>query len=161
MKPRIEILNEKKLVGQHLQMSIADNKTPKLWQGFMPRRNEIKNNLQSGYFSIQVYDEAFTFKDFTPYTLFTKWAAVEVSDFEEIPSEMDAFILEGGLYAVFIHKGLASDFPKTFQFIFQTWLPNSDYLVDTRPHFELLHERYRPDDPDASEEVWIPIRPKL
>ncbi len=65
-----------------------------------------------------------------------------------------------GLYAVFIHKGDASTAPKTFEYIFGTWLPNSEYLLDNRPHFEILGEKYKNEDPNSEEEVWIPIKPR-
>jgi len=42
---------------------------------------------------------------------------------------MKTFLLEGGLYAIFILKGLSSD-NRTFEYIFSTWLPNSDYILD-------------------------------
>jgi AraC family transcriptional regulator len=45
-------------------------------------------------------------------------------------------------------------------YIFGEWLPNSSYELDTREHFEILSEGYRPDDRDAEEEIWIPIRKK-
>lgn len=45
---------------------------------------------------------------------------------------MGTFILSGGLYAVFDHKGLSND-SRIFQYIFGTWLPNSGYLLDDRP----------------------------
>ena len=63
-------------------------------------------------------------------------------------------------YAVFIHKGTPQDFPKTFAYIFENWIPNSKYKVDSREHFELIPETYRPDDSNAKEEVWIPILEK-
>jgi AraC family transcriptional regulator len=49
---------------------------------------------------------------------------------------------------------------KTFEYIFETWLPNSDYLVDNRLHFELLGEKYKNKDLDSEEEIWIPIQLK-
>lgn len=73
---------------------------------------------------------------------------------------MNTFILRGGLYAVFIHKGDASKAAQTFQYIFGTWLPNSAYVLDDRPHFEILGEKYKRDSPDSEEEVWIPIKKK-
>ena len=73
---------------------------------------------------------------------------------------METYILPGGLYAVFLHKGAATTGPKTFQYIFGTWLPESDYSLDIRPHFEILGEKYKNDDPDSEEEIWIPIKPK-
>lgn len=158
MVPRIEILPEKKLVGIRMRMSFANNKTGELWKSFMLHRKEIKNNLTDELYSMQIYDKPFSFVKFHPGKSFEKWAAVEVIDFNFIPVKMQSFTLTGGLYAVFIHQGPASDGPRTFQYIFGTWLPNSEYSLDNRPHFELLSEKYKNEDPDSEEEVWIPIK---
>ncbi len=141
-------------------MSLADNKTPGLWKSFMPRRKEIRNNLTTELISMQVYDKSLDFKNFNPNTTFEKWAAIEVADFDAVPDKMETYILTGGLYAVFLHKGAASTGAKTFQFIFGTWLPGSDYLLDNRPHFEILGEKYKNEEPDSEEEIWIPIKLK-
>jgi AraC family transcriptional regulator len=160
MNPIIKILPDKKLIGKRIKMSLADNKTTELWKSFMPRRREISNNVSTDLFSMQVYDRSFDFRNFTPDTLFEKWAAIEVSDFRTVPNEMEPFELTGGLYAVFLHKGAASTGPKTFQYIFGTWLPNSAYLLDSRPHFEILGEKYKNEDPDSEEDIWIPVKHK-
>jgi AraC family transcriptional regulator len=160
MEPRIEILPEKKLVGKRLTMSLSGNRTFELWQSFMPWRKEIKKSVSPDLFSMQVYDRSFDFWNFNMETEFEKWAAAEVSDFNEIPDGMEAYTLGGGLYAVFIHRGGPGTFSKTFQFIFGYWLPRSDYELDNREHFELLGEKYKNNDPASEEEVWIPIRGK-
>lgn len=160
MELRIEVLPEKKLIGKHLEMSFSDNRTVELWKSFMPRRKEINNTLTSDLFSLQVYAPSFDFEKFNTEEPFEKWAAVEVQDFNSVPSGMEPFILTGGLYAVFIHKGAASTGPDTFQYIFGTWLPHSGYAADCRPHFEILGEKYKNEDPDSEEEVWIPIKPR-
>ena len=157
MEPRIETLTEKKLVGMHTTMSMADNQTRQLWQRFMPRRNEIANRIGSEFYSMQLFDFS-SFANFTPNTHFEKWAAVEVANFENIPAEMASFTLPGGLYVVFFHKGAAATAPQTFQYIFGVWLPNSKYLLDDRPHFEVLGEKYQNDHPDSEEEIWIPVK---
>ena len=159
MTPRIETLTEKKLVGKRMKMTLADNKTGELWRSFMPRRKEIKN-ITSDLISMQVYDPSLDFKNFNLNTPFEKWAAIEVAVFDTIPAEMESFTLVGGLYAVFLHKGPASAGAKTFQYIFGTWLPSSQYLLDNRPHFELLGAKYKNEDPGSEEEFWIPIKPK-
>jgi AraC family transcriptional regulator len=159
MQPRIEIVAEKKLVGKQLTMTIANNKTLNLWQSFMPRRREIKNNLTTDFFSMQVYHQSFDFTFSNLNAEFQKWAAIEVSDFENVPDEMETYILTGGQYAVFHYRGLSTD-TKIFQYIFGTWLPTSNYVVDNRPHFEILGEKYKNNDPASEEEIWIPIRPK-
>jgi len=157
-KVRIEVLPQKTLVGKSLRMSLSKDKTVELWRSFMPERNRIKKVVGSALYSIQVYDASLDFNDFNPQTEFLKCAMVETSAFEDIPENMETRTLMGGLYAVFIHHGTAIEFPKTAQYIFGQWLPNSEYELDQREHFELLDSTYRPNDPNAEEEVWIPIK---
>lgn len=158
MQPRIEILKARKLVGKRLTMSLADNKTGELWKNFMLRRREINNNLTHDLISMQVYNSTY-FAAFSPTNEFVKWAAIEVTDFDSIPGDLEAFTLTGGLYAVFDYKGSSTD-NRVFQYIFGIWLPHSDYLLDDRPHFEVLGEKYKNADPNSEEEIWIPIREK-
>lgn len=160
MNPEIKVLSTKKLIGMCLEMSYMNNRTGELWRGFMPRRKEISNNIGSELYSMQIYNGVFDFQNFNPNDTFTKRAAVEVTDFEQIPDKMESYILAGGLYAVFTHKGSSTDFQRTFQYIFGVWLPNSAYEIDNREHFELLGEKYKNESPDSEEEVWIPIKLK-
>ncbi len=143
-----------------MEMSLSMNKTSELWQSFMPRRREVKNRSNSDFISMQVYDKNLNGL-FSPNTLFKKWAVVEVSSYADIPDSLESYSLNGGKYVVFIHNGPASEFPKTMQYIFESWLPQSEYELDNREHFEILPEGYSPVDPKAREEVWIPIKQKL
>ena len=134
MEPRVEIVNEKKLVGKRLTMSLSDNKTGELWRSFMPRRKEITNNLTNDFISMAIYKPTY-FSDFKPSNKFEKWATVEVTDFEHVPNEMETFTLPAGLYAVFDYKGSSTD-NSIFQYILGVWLPGSIYLLDDRPHLD-------------------------
>ena len=138
-------------------MSLANNKTFQLWQSFMPRRQEIKNNINNELFSIRVYNKILDVGDVTKE--FEKWAAVEVVNFDNVPVGMETFELHEGLYAVFLYKGSSADH-KIYQYIYGTWLPGSNYYLDNRPHFEIMGEKYKNNDPDSEEEIWIPIKPK-
>lgn len=158
MIARIENLSDKKLIGMHLTMSLVDNKTASLWKRFMPRLNEIEHRLSNDLISMQIY-KPIPISDFSPTNDFEKWAAVEVDDLYSVPSDMETFFLSSGLYAVFDYKGLSNDHG-VFEYIFGTWLPNSNYLLDHRPHFEILGGKYKNDDPNSEEEIWIPIRHK-
>lgn len=160
MQPRIEIIAEKKLVGKRQKMTLADHRTFALWKSFMPERQKIKNNLNSELISMQVYPPSFDFMFTNLNGEFEKWAAVEVADFDSVAAEMEPYILARGLYAVFHYRGLNND-PKIFQYIYGTWLPGSNYALDDRPHFEILGEKYKNNDPNSEEEIWIPIKPKL
>ena len=161
MEPEFRILPEKKLVGKRIQTSLAENKTAELWSSFMRRRKVIRNSLSTDLFSMQVFDPTLNVKDFNADTLFEKWAAVEVADFDLIPADMEPFTLSAGLYAVFLHKGAAAEGAGTFRYIFETWLPGSDYLLDSRPHFEILGEKYKNEHLDSEEDIWIPIKPRI
>ena len=156
MNSRIELRDETKLVGMSVKMSFDNNKTSTLWRSFMPNRKLIHNIKNQELYSMEIYPEGF-FDDFNPAREFEKWAAIEVSDFTSIPDGMHPTTIPKGLYAVFIHKGPAGDGPKTYNFIFNEWLPGSEYSLDHRPHFALMGEKYKKDDPNSEEEIWIPI----
>ena len=157
IEPRIETLPLTRLIGMHRRMSLAQNRTVELWQGFMPKRMDIPNRTNSKYVSMDVYPEGQKGM-LSPTVMFDKWAAVEVSSHDTIPDGMKPYTLKGGKYAVFIHRGSVSDFPKTIQFIFTEWLPASGYVLDNRENFEILPENYDRNDSEAEEEVWLPVK---
>ena len=159
MTPRIETTNEKKLVGKKLLMSYANYKIGELWSGFMPRRKEITNGLSNDLISMVVY-QLNHFDNFNPTNEFDRWATVEVADFVDVPDEMESYVLSSGLYAVFHYIGSSTGISIFYQNIFNVWLPSSEYHLDDRPHFEILGEKYKNNDPLSEEDIWIPIKPK-
>jgi AraC family transcriptional regulator len=159
VESRLESLKEKHLIGMKVIMSFTNNKTGLLWQGFMPRHKEIKNLASADLYSVEVYAPDF-FRPFRPDNEFEKWAAVEVSRIETLPDGMETIVIPSGLYAVFIHKGPASLGPKTYEYVLGTWVPNSAYTLDTIPHFAVMGEKYKNNDPESEEELWFPILPK-
>jgi AraC family transcriptional regulator len=155
MTPEIKTIGDRKMVGHMLKMSHASNRTAELWKSFMPRRSEITNRVSSDLISLQVFGPEF-FSSFDPDREFEKWALAEVSDFDPMPDHMAPFVLKGGQYAVFQYRGPAGD-PRVFQYIYGEWLPSSGFILDDRPHFEVLGAKYRNNDPHSEEEIWIPI----
>ena len=159
MQPRIKVLEETRFVGKRIYMSLAQNKTKLLWQSFIPELKDVKNRSSKDLYSIEVYDPDY-FKQFSPSTEFEKWAAVIVTDFDDVPDAMETLIAPAGLYAIFVYRGAASEGAQFFQRIFGAWLPASEYALDTRPHFAVMGDKYKNDDPNSEEEIWIPIKPK-
>jgi AraC family transcriptional regulator len=159
MEPRMEFMEEKKLVGKRRQMSFASNSTMELWQSFMPQLKEITNREGKELYSAEVYPASF-FHNYNINNRFEKWAAVEVADHSNILPGMEALVFPAGLYAVFIHKGTADKGPETYRHIFMDWLPVSGFELDTRPHFAVMGEKYKRDDEASEEEIWIPVLPK-
>jgi len=156
MEPRIETLIPKTLVGMAREMSMVKDETSQLWRGFRPRIAEVTNRTTAESISMRVYSGS-TAEVFEPNASFRQWAAVEVVDHDDVPEGMEPYLLGGGTYAVFVHRGPANDL-STFRYIFSDWLPASDYILDDREHFEVLPANYDPRDPDATEECWIPVR---
>lgn len=159
MTPRIETINEKKLVGKRMTMSYDDYRIGELWGSFMPRRREITTNLTNDLISLVIYAPSH-FNDFKPTNKFERWATVEVENFKKVPDEMETYILSSGLYAVFNYKGMSSGASAFYNYIYSEWVPNSDYILDDRPHFEVLSEKYNNNDPLSEEEIWIPLKAK-
>lgn len=159
--PELKEIKAKKLLGISLHTSLADDKTGILWQKFMKQKNSIQHKKSEDLYSVQVYDEGFIAGQFNSQSIYEKWAAVEVEDNSEVKDDLKGLHLPGGLYAVFTHVGSAKEFSDTSKFIFEKWIPKSSYVLDDRPHFEVLGEDYKgPDHPESIEKIWIPVKPE-
>lgn len=157
--PEVEIttIAAKRLLGIHNEMSFVNNLTLKLWQQFMsgpvkhlPRKN---NEL----ISMQVYPVGF-FEQFNPSCTFTKWACIEALPGYSSNETISEFTIPSGLYAIFHYKGPAKS-TIIFNYIFQQWLPSSGIIIDYRPFFEVLGEKYNNQTTDSEEDIYIPIKP--
>lgn len=137
-------------------MSLVHNQTAALWQSFMQQQRSQLADINTLLYSLQLYDADY-FTAFHPAKEFTKWALAEVQDVMHVPEGFDTFYLPGGLYAVFYHTGSDTNI---FQEIFTQWLPQSEYVLDDRPHFEVLGEKYKHNSADSEEEIWIPVERK-
>lgn len=153
---RIEKSGEIHLIGKSATLSLLDYKVSDLWRSFLPRRKEILNTVSSDLYSVSIYPPDY-FKAFNPATKFEKFAGVEVPDFIQVPPDMETLVLTGGLYAVFEYKGLSTD-NSIYRFIYEQWMPDSEYALDGLPHFEILGKKYKNNDPDSEEEIWIPVK---
>lgn len=154
--PEIITFPETHLTGMSSTMSFAQNTTQQLWQRFMPRRKEV-NALNSDLFSVQYYPEGF-FASFNPTTAFTKCAAVHVQPGAAVPQDMETFVIPGGKYAVFQYKGNPANGAEVFRYILTEWLPQSGYVLDHRPHFEILGDKYKNGSNDSEEAIYIPVK---
>ncbi len=158
MIPEIKIFPATKFIGKNLSFTYANYRAFELWSGFMPSKKEIQNVVGNELYNIQINPENF---DFSPNTLFVKWAAAAVSTFDFVPEGMEILEIQEGLYAVFNYKGDQSNAPAFFKSIYTDWLPSSEFELDTRPQFEILGEKYKKEDSDSEEEIWIPIKKRF
>ncbi|MCW7488513.1 GyrI-like domain-containing protein [Leptospira meyeri] len=159
MDSKITSIEKKYLVGKKIEMSLVESVTPVLWKSFVPSIGSIQNRVSKEMISLSVYPIDY-FQNFNPNRIFTKWAGVEVFSLTDLSEGMEVLEIPAGLYSVFLYKGLASEAGPFFQWIFREWFPNSGYDLDNRPHFEILGEKYKNDDPSSEELVYIPIKPR-
>jgi Uncharacterized protein conserved in bacteria len=157
MTPAIKTIPAKKLIGIHRTMTLSDDATFELWHSLMPRRKEISSALNPNLISMQLFGKPLIEGSFTPETPFEKWAAIEVSDLNNIPVGMDSYDVPSGIYACFAYKGAANEAQSTIQYIFEEWLPASGYKLDNRPHITVMGEKYKGNDLDSEEEFQIPV----
>ncbi|NNE31203.1 MAG: GyrI-like domain-containing protein [Winogradskyella sp.] len=155
MNPEITYVPEFKIVGMSSKMKHGEmHKIIDLWKRFRPSQHEITNNVSYHVLALQVFPKNYKTninKDFEI------WAGVQVEDYNEVPEIMNNITIPSGLYAVFLHKGM--DASNTYQKIMSEWLPNSDYSLDDRPHFQMMGKNYKNGSPDSEEDFYIPIKP--
>jgi len=159
MIPKIITSKSIFIIGLKDQLSYTTNAqgTSNLARLFMPRVKEILNPVGKHKFSIQIYNK-FNYNAITPNTLYEKWVGIEVYCFKGLPEGLQTLTIESGKYAIFNYKGKPEGFMKFWQNIHTNWLPNSEYELDDRPHFEKLPEDYHPTNPEVEEEIWVPIK---
>ena len=154
-EPKICEFEGKLLAGVRRRMSLADDRTSEIWREFRSREKEVQHRVGKESYSLKVYDTGHSLAVFAPAVEFDKWAAAHVTAQTD---EFESVKIPPGKYAVFVHHGTPADASRTFGYIFGQWLPGSGFELDERPHFEVLPEDYSPFDPNAEEEIWIPIR---
>jgi AraC family transcriptional regulator len=154
--PVIITLSPKLLVGHCMEMSLIEDHTSLLWEKFLPKQRNISPKVSNDFYSLQIYPKGF-FDSIQLHVPFMKWALIEVSKFENIPSELQTLVLEGGLYAIFNHKGTSTEI---FDYLYTDWIPSSIYQLDDRPHFEVLGKKYKNGDENSEEQIWIPLKLK-
>ena len=157
MTPTQKTYPSTKFIGKNLSFTYADYRAFELWSSFMPRRKEVPNAIGTDLYNIQINPIGFSFGLHEP---FVKWAAVPVANFDFVPYGMEPLEIPEGLYAVFQYKGDQLNAPAFFNVIYTEWLPASNYESDQRPQFEILGAKYKTNDPNSEEEIWIPVKMK-
>jgi AraC family transcriptional regulator len=160
IEPKLTTIPVKKIVGVWAKMSLLNNRTPFIWKTFMSRRSEVSNAAGTTLINLRNYPLSYDFNKVDLSAEFDKWAGIEVSDHDHVPEGMSAFTIPPGLYAVFHYKGSSGD-EGIYRYIYGEWLPKSGYEIDSRPHFEMLGEKYKNNDPASEEDLWIPLKLKL
>jgi len=158
IEARIEYKEAFKLVGLSCQTTMATNSIPQLWDEFNKVCDKIADNVHRGRAIGVCSSEPDV--EMTEDTPFTYTAGVEVSGFENAAKEMVQKEMPGSEYAVFEHKGSLETLHETYQAIYGSWFPASEYVQTADYDFELYDERFCFGAEDSVMEIWVPVRKK-
>ena len=144
-------------VSTTVDQNMAESVIPKLWGRFMPHMAKGIQGRLGDTISYGICDgdgEKFAYL-----------AAVPVGKETAAPAGLEKKRVPGGQFAVFIHQGelgenKLADLYLTMQYIYNQWLPESEYEYDMdRVDFEKYGPAFCADPPEM--EIWIPIKPNM
>lgn len=118
---------------------------PKLWGAFVPRICELPN-VSEPYASYGVMASTENGLDYM--------AGNPVNDATDLPAGMSAWEISENTYAVF--ESTVPTLPETFDYIFGSWLPNSEYEQGSGPLLERYGENFSPENPVV--DIYIPVQ---
>ena len=147
-------LDEIRLIGIPFYFNLAlQNDLSKPWGNLVSHVSLIKNRiLPEKYYQLQYW---FPDQDLE---LFYFFIAVEVEDFADIPLQFTAKTIPGQRYLKFYHKGRANTVGKTYDYIYNEYLPATDYRLPHCYNFEYYgDECLGPDNEDSVSEIYIPV----
>jgi AraC family transcriptional regulator len=156
MRMEAKILNKPtfKVIGKRYFGENKNQEIRKLWDVFLPRMEQIKSRINKTV----SYGICYPVDGESNEAPFEYIAAVEVSDLNDIPAEMVGKTIPGQKYAVFNHQGAVDKILDTYQTVYAVWQPKSGYKLKKAPDFEYYDERFKPENPEASElDIYIPI----
>ena len=154
MEPRIEDKAAFKIVGLAGEFNQTTNsQIPELWRTFRPRCAAIKSVVEGRAFGlcVNMEDDAFTYV-----------AAVEVSDFDDVPDGLIGREIAAQTYAIFTvpltgKEPIGKELGRANRFIWKTWLPDSGYHFAQAPDFEYYDDRFDPRTLTGEIDLYIPV----
>lgn len=156
--PEHQIINisEILLIGNHKFVTDIEPQGSDFLQNFQQSKSEILNTADDeNIYAIFTY-AADHFKNYHPGNAYIIWTALQVNDYNRIPKGMEAITIPPGKYAVFNNTGKIFDRDKLL-YLTTGWLPKSNYKLDNRPFFELIHSNIFTNPKEAEVSIWIPI----
>ncbi len=124
-----------------------------LWAQFFPEVEAIVHRKRPERF----YQVAF-WPERSDWEGFLVLCGVAVERLDPVPPLLIAKTIPPGRYLRFIHKGRSDQVGLTYRYIFETWLPNSDYRLAQPFDFEYYGPNYwGPEHEESESEIYIPV----
>lgn len=162
MEPKFVTKDDFQVIGMECISKNENGEFSRLWCDFIGRMGEVKNNNRPGV----AYGICSCGPECKPEECickcevvgFSYMACVEVSNADQAPSGMVAKTIPTSKYAVFTHKGSLDKLSNTYNYIYTTWLQNSDYEQSGFYCFELYDNRFNPSDENSEIDIYLPIK---
>lgn len=155
MQPKIVTRESTTMVGMRYQGKNEHNEIGDMWTKFNGIGHKIKH--ATGEAAIGLC----TTLDDAPEGEFEYVAGFPVNKLEDVPEEMVIRTIPANTYAVFAHKGGFEGIGKTYEYAYQTWLPQSGFELADKIDFEYYDEDFKDFAPDSVFYIYLPIKPKL
>ncbi len=84
---------------------------------------------------------------------------IESHYFSGLPSELSRVRIAAQPYAVFTHRAHISSIRRTWNTIWNKWLPESQRMPADAPQFERYTEAFNPTSGMGGVEIWLPLKP--
>ncbi len=156
-EPEIVSLKEIKLVGIpfYYDLSMGNDLTEQ-WSLLTQNLSIIPNLKKPAEF----YQMQFWFPTQDNESLYF-FIAVAADKLELIPIQLTAKTIPAQTYFKFRHKGLANQVGHTYRYIYEEWLPSTDYKLPSHFNFEYYGDEYLgPYNENSISEIYIPIENK-
>jgi AraC family transcriptional regulator len=123
---------------------------PAQWQRFVPYLGNIPGQIGHAAYGVRCnFDEAGNLEYI---------CGVEVSDFSRLPADWSRVRIPEQRYAVFAHRDHISAIRRTWNTIWNKWLPESGHEPADAPDFERYGADFDSMTGTGSVEIWIPIK---
>ena len=156
MQPKIVEKKRFTVIGMDCLTTTEDNEDHKvvidLWNEFKPRIDEV-NNKKNPTKMVGIYKQRKNYPN-----RFSYIASVEVESLSSIPKGMIPKIINGSKYAVFTHQGDLCNIDKTYNYIYEEWLPNSEFDKNTNAdNLEVFNMDFSEND-NSDIDIYIAIK---
>ncbi len=144
-----------KVVGMKIHTSIEENRIPQLWKDFIDRMNELdKVAVPDCSLGICLNESVTEYKEDSK---FDYLACRVVKDDSVVPAGMGYREIPAQLVAVFTHFGSLETLSETYDYIYDKWLPGSEYKLITADEIEWYDSRFKFGEKDSQMDIHIPI----
>jgi predicted transcriptional regulator YdeE/DNA-binding transcriptional MerR regulator len=156
MEPKIVKKDGFTLVGLRYFGTNQNQEISRMWGKFNQRMEELgglPNDTGEAAIGLCITPEDAPVEDGFEYV-----AGLPVSEVGDIPEGFVVREMPAYTYAVFSHKGDLSGLAKTYEYIYETWLPQSGYELAAKIDFEYYNEDFKDFAPDSVFYIYIPIK---